>query len=267
MTVRVAALQTDIVWEDAASTHARLGPQVAAAAGAGARLILLPEMFATGFSMAADRIAEPPDGPSTAFLVEAATRHDAWVGGSIAIRDPGAPADDRPANTFVLAAPDGTTTAYRKLHPFSYSGEHEHYRAGEGFTTVDVDGLRTTLFVCYDLRFADEFWATAPRTDCYAVVANWPSARRHHWSALLLARAIENQAYVVGVNRVGRDGNDLAYAGDSAVVDPMGRVLASASEVETMLLSDVDPAVVAATRDRFPFLADRRPTSAVTDPA
>lgn len=253
--VLVAGLQSDIVWEEPEANFARIEPQIAAAAGAGARLVVLPEMYTTGFSMSADRIAEPVDGPSTAFLVEQARRHDVWVCGSVPVRDL---LDDRPANALLLSAPDGTTTSYRKLHPFTYSGEDEHYRAGDALVTVDVDGLRTSLFVCYDLRFADEFWAVAPATDCYVVVANWPSARRHHWSALLVARAIENQAYVVGVNRVGTDGNDLSYSGDSAIIDPMGRILASASEAETMLLAEVDASVVATTRQRFPFLADRR---------
>ena len=123
---------------------------------------------------------------------------------------------------------------------------------------MTVEGLRLGLFVCYDLRFADEFWAVAPATDCYVVVANWPAARRHHWRSLLVARAIENQAYVVGVNRVGVDGNGLEHAGDSMIVDPLGEVLASAAGGETVLVADVDPAVVAGVRARFPFLADRR---------
>jgi predicted amidohydrolase len=123
---------------------------------------------------------------------------------------------------------------------------------------VAVRDVRVSPFVCYDLRFADEFWAVAPRTDCYLVVANWPASRRHHWRSLLVARAIENQAYVVGVNRVGVDGNGLAYAGDSMIVDPLGEVLASASEIETIVMADIDPAVVADVRARFPFLADRR---------
>ncbi|HVM21564.1 MAG TPA: nitrilase-related carbon-nitrogen hydrolase, partial [Egibacteraceae bacterium] len=146
---------------------------------------------------------------------------------------------------------------YRKIHPFTYSGEHEHFAAGESFVTVDIDGVRITPFICYDLRFADEFWATASRTDCYVVPANWPDTRRHHWSTLLQARAIENQAYVVGCNRVG-DGGKLRYTGDSRIVDPMGRTLAAGAEAETLLLADVNPAVVAQTRERFPFAQDRR---------
>ena len=113
------------------------------------------------------------------------------------------------------------------------------------------------MFVCYDLRFADEFWALATEVDAYFVVANWPAKRRVHWSALLRARAIENQAYVVGVNRVGAGGG-LDYSGDSAIIDPLGEVLATGAGVETMLLADLDAAHVDATRGHFRFLQDRR---------
>ena len=147
---------------------------------------------------------------------------------------------------------------YRKIHPFSYSGEHERYQAGDVFLSLDVDGVRCSFFVCYDLRFADEFWQLAPGTDCYVVPANWPAARREHWRALLLARAIENQAYVVGVNRVGRGGR-LDYAGDSMIVGPFGELLADGAHAgESVLVADVDPAHVTSVCAEFPFLADRR---------
>ena len=120
-----------------------------------------------------------------------------------------------------------------------------------------MEGLRISLFVCYDLRFADEFWGLAPTTDLYLVPANWPESRRNHWMALLQARAIENQAYVVGCNRVG-EGGGLTYVGDSRIIDPLGELLATGSQGETILFADIDPARVAAVRDRFRFLPDRR---------
>jgi predicted amidohydrolase len=162
-----------------------------------------------------------------------------------------------PYNTFVLASPRGELHRYRKIHPFTYGGEREAFAAGSEVVTVDVDGVRVTPFICYDLRFADVFWETAASTDLYVVPANWPETRRRHWRALLVARAIENQAYVVGCNRVG-SGGKLTYVGDSAVISPMGDVLASAAEVETTLQVDVEPARVAEVRSRFPFAADRR---------
>jgi predicted amidohydrolase len=252
--MRVAAIQHDIVWEDPKANFARLTPWIATAASAGARLAVLTEMYATGFSMATDRTAEPPDGPSTAFLVDQAAAHGIWLCASIPERPAGA---NRPFNTLLLTGPTGRLHRYRKIHPFTYSGEHEHFGAGGDFLTVDVEGVRVTAFICYDLRFADEFWATAASTDCYVVPANWPEPRRLHWTALLHARAIENQAYVVGCNRVG-DGGSLHYTGDSRIVDPMGEILAAGAGGETLLLADVDPAVVTATRERFPFQQDRR---------
>jgi predicted amidohydrolase len=252
--MRVAAIQHDIVWEDPKANFEALAPRVAGAAAAGARLVVLTEMFATGFSMNVAATAEPVGGPATSFLIEQAQRHDVWLAGSVAERNEDA---NRPFNTLVLAAPDGAVHRYRKIHPFTHAREHEHFAAGDRHVTVEVDGMRVTLFVCYDLRFADEFWATGAATDAYVVPANWPETRRVHWRTLLRARAIENQAYVVGVNRVGSGGR-LYYAGDSMIVDPMGEILASAAGREATLLCEIDAATVTATRDRFRFLQDRR---------
>jgi predicted amidohydrolase len=255
--MRVAALQSEIVWEDREANFTRLRPWIARAAATGARLLALPETYSVGFSMATERIAEPWEGPSVAFLQEEARRHEMWLAGSVPELAKDAGAGAKPANTLVLAAPDGALHRYRKIHPFTYAGEHEAFEAGDSHLTVDIEGLRTTLFVCYDLRFANEFWATAAQTDAYLLIANWPEARRHHWQTLLVARAIENQAYVIGVNRVGQ-GNKLSYAGDSRIVDPRGEILAAAAKKETLLLAEVDPEEVAATRREFPFLQDRR---------
>jgi predicted amidohydrolase len=252
--MRVAAIQSDIAWEDPTASFERLRPWLAAAAAAGARLAVLPEMFACGFSMENDRVCEPVGGRSAAFLEEQARAHGLWVCGSIPELPDG---ERRPYNTLVLAGPAGQVHRYRKIHPFTFAREHEHYAAGSEHVTVDVEGVRCSLFVCYDLRFADEFWGRAEDTDAYLVVANWPDRRRHHWTTLLQARAIENQAYVVGVNRVGRGGN-LDYTGDSRIVDPWGEVLAAGAGGETMLVAEVDPAVVRDARAKFPFLRDRR---------
>ena len=252
--MKVAALQHDVVWEDADATIRHLRPMVAGAAATGARLVVLTEMFATGFTMEPERVGEPADGPSATFLREIAVEHGIWICGSIPTT---APERAKPVNRLVLAAPDGAAHNYDKIHPFTYSGEHNHYDAGTQFLTVDIEGLRTTFFICYDLRFADEFWQLAASTDCYVVPANWPESRRLHWQSLLVARAIENQAYVIGVNRVG-EGGKLAYCGDSRIIDPLGEILVAGARTEATLVAEVDPAVVAATRARFPFMADRR---------
>ncbi len=268
--MRIAAVQHDIVWEDRDANFERLAPQVARAVGAGAELVLLTETFSTGFSMSPG-IGEPEGGPSAQFLAAQAAEHGVWVGGScpeIAGGEGGGDADgtggesggdtDLPYNSFVLAGPEGIVHRYRKLHPFTHAGEHERFRAGEEPVTLDVGGLRITPFICYDLRFANVFWRAAPETDVYLVPANWPSPRRLHWQTLLQARAIENQAYVVGCNRVGTAGDGTEHTGDSRIVSPMGELLATAAGVETIVLADVDPAEVTATRDRLRFLADRR---------
>jgi predicted amidohydrolase len=252
--VIVAGIQHDIIWEQPAKNFLRLAPMIERAVADGARLVVLTEMYATGFSMKTDRIAEAIGGPSALFIAEQARAHDVWVCASVPERaDPSA----RPFNQLVLAAPDGSTRRYAKIHPFTFGREHEHYAAGEDFLTVEIEGTRCTFFVCYDLRFADEFWALAERTDCYVVPANWPAARREHWMALLRARAIENQAYVVGVNRVG-DGGRLHYCGDSMIVDPFGDIVARAVDAETIISAEVDPDRVRAIRAEYPFLQDRR---------
>ncbi len=252
--LRVAAIQHDIVWEDPAANFEHLAPLVAGAAGAGANLVVLTEFFATGFSSNAAAQAEPPDGPTTRFLAEQAHTHHLWLCGSLPERTPGL---ERPTNRFTLVGPTGEVHRYSKIHPFTYAGEHQHFDAGSEVVTFDINGVRVTPFVCYDLRFADEFWSVAESTDLYIVVANWPAARRAHWQALLTARAIENQAYVVGVNRVGRGGG-LDYVGDSRIVDPLGEVLASGAGGEVLLVAEVDVEHVRSVRQTFPFLQDRR---------
>ncbi len=255
--MKVAAIQIDIVWEDPTANFEACRPRLRAAVEEGARFCVLPEMFAWGFSMDTARVAEAPDGPSTTFLREEARALGAWLCGSAPVRASGA---ERPHNTFVLAGPAGELHTYAKIHPFTYQREHEHYEAGEALVTAEVEGLRVSPLVCYDLRFADEFWQLAGATDCYVIVANWPAVRRDHWRVLLKARAIENQAYVVGVNRVGHGGpkGELAYGGDSAILDPWGEVLAEAGDQAVTVVADVDPGVVREVRRTFPVLQDRR---------
>lgn len=254
--MKIAAIQHDIVWEDAAATHAHVKGLIDDAVSAGAELLVLPEMFATGFSMRPERIAEDEGGPSEQFLRTRARDTGTHLLASVAQRG----ADGRYRNNAILARPDGRIERYAKIHPFSYAGEHEQYAAGTTFLTTEIGGVRTSIFVCYDLRFADEFWQLASRTDLYVVVANWPQPRHEHWRILLRARAVENQAYVLGVNRVGvaGRGRDLDHAGGSMLIDPLGAALFEADDTEQVLDGDVDSAVVRDVRARFPFLADRR---------
>ncbi len=251
--MKVAVVQHDIAWESRDTNFERLSQRIEEAAATGARLVVLSEMFSTGFSMNPE-MREAFDGPSSSFLRSMAQTHGVWVAGSF----PEMSSDGGlPFNTLMLAGPNGEAHRYQKIHPFTYGSEADHFQAGSTFVTVTIEDVRLSLFVCYDLRFADEFWALAQHTDAYVVVANWPETRRTHWQALLTARAIENQAYVIGCNRVG-EGGGLKYCGDSRIVDPLGEVVVSAARTEALIVAEIDPTHVASVRDKFRFLQDRR---------
>ena len=251
--MRVALLQMDLAWEDVAENHRRARRLLEEAAGNGARLAVLPEMFSTGFSMKPEKIAQMQGGPSESFLEDSARE----LGLSIIASIPEA-GEPRPRNVALVVSPEGTVARYAKIHPFSFGGEHRHYAGGERVVTVPIEGVRVTPFVCYDLRFPEPFRVAAAETDLFVVVANWPDQRRDHWRTLLRARAIENQAFVAGVNRVG-DGDGLHYVGDSAAIAPLGEILAEGGDKESVLYADVDTEKVAKLRARFPALDDRRP--------
>ena len=253
--MRIALVQMDLAWEDVPENHRRAALLLEEAAAGGARLALLPEMFSTGFSMDSRRIAQPPGGPSESFLREQSARLDLWILASVP--EAGEPS---PRNMALLVSPDGSVVRYAKIHPFSYAGEDRVYTAGDRVVTAEIEGMRVTPLVCYDLRFPEPFRTAADETDLFAVVANWPDQRREHWRALLRARAIENQAYVAGVNRAG-DGNGLHYAGDSAAIAPLGETIVEADDREQVLFADVEPGVVRKLRSRFPALDDRRPSA------
>jgi predicted amidohydrolase len=256
--LRVAGLQTELAWEAQDVNRQNFQPRIRLAAEAGARLIALPEMWPTGFSMRPETIAEPEEGPSETFLSEIAAATGAAVCGSVAQTSP---RWSKARNVFLCATPGGVVHRYAKIHPFTYGGEAERYEAGDALATFDVDGVRVTPLVCYDLRFP-ELWAlAAPRTDLFVIVANWPGARAAHWRALLVARAVETQAFVLGVNRVG-EGGGLKYDGQSALVSPLGELVADAFArpgEELTIAGEVDASHVAEVRARFPFLEDRRP--------
>lgn len=252
----VAGLQLDIVWESPDDNFALASTLAERAVRADARLLVLPEMFATGFSMDAAAVA-PHAERIRAFLGDLANRHHVWVLGGYA--DPAGQPGTKPRNACSLYDPQGREQLrYHKIHPFSLAGEHEHYDGGTALHTLDVEGVRVTPLICYDLRFPEPFRAAAAGTDLFCVIANWPAKRRDAWRLLLRARAVENQCYVLGVNRVGEAGG-LAHCGDSGLIDPFGNVLIGAQSVATVVNGPVDAAAVAAARAQFSFLADRRP--------
>ena len=255
MSLELAAIQHDIVWETPTETMTAVRPLVLDAAADGARLISLTEMWSCGFSMNTAVVAEPPDGPTSTFMHDLATETGCWIAGSFPEHTVGR---DRPTNRFLLAGPNGEDHRYSKTKPFSYAGETDHYDSGAPVEPITVEGVRITPFICYDLRFSDLFWNAAPDTDLYRLPANWPGVRREHWLTLLRARAIENQAYVCGVNRVGPAGDGLEHSGDSRIFDPLGEPIAEApaGEVHTMRAT-IDPATVAQVRSSFRFMNDR----------
>jgi len=247
----VALAQSPLAWHDPQANRAHFAALLAPFAGR-VDLVVLPEMFTTGFTMEPHTIAEAAGGETQAWLLEQARRLDAAVTGSIACRDA-----DRYFNRLLWATPDGAVRHYDKRHLFRMAGEHERYSPGRESVVVDWRGLRCAPQVCYDLRFP--VWARRRPSfdyDLLVYVANWPSPRREAWRALLIARAIENQSYVVGVNRIGKDGTGLDYSGDSLAVDPRGRLLADAREAPGVALATLDVAALNEFRDRFPAHRD-----------
>ena len=255
--LRIALGEYDTGWHDPARSVARATALIEKAAAAGAHLVALPEMCTTGFTMDAAQYAEPVDGPSASALAAAARRAGVYVIAGIATRESSRGADTF-YNSAIAFSPNGSRLAeYRKQRLFAYATENDTYTAGTAPVTVDIDGIRVTPLICFDLRFPELFSAAAPTSDCIIVIASWPSRRQSHWETLLRARAIETQAYVAGVNRTGR-GGDLDYAGGSAAFDPWGEPLALSGESKIVT---VDPQVVASTRRTFPLVRDARRSS------
>ena len=249
----------DLAWEDWQANHARAANLLKRAADGGADLALLPEMFATGFSMDGAKIAQPPGGPTERWLQAMARGLGLHlIAGLAETCDASGAPSPLPCNNALWVTPDGAVERYTKLHPFSFAGEDQHFAKGSKVVTWTIEGVRVTPQICYDLRFPEPFRLAADGTDLFAVVANWPERRRAHWQLLLKARAVENLCYVAGVNRVGEDGKGNRHMGDSALISPWGERLASAAEDETLLVADIDPAKVADARAKFPVLRDRR---------
>ena len=253
--MKAVLCQLELAWEDPGANYSKIRRLLAGRDDLAGSLIVLPEMLATGFSMDVAAVAAGEPGRTQGFLAELAQSHRATVLGGFGIPH----GDRRGRNVAVAMDPSGTRIAeYTKIHPFSYGGEDERYQAGDAVASFGWSGFQVCPLICYDLRFPEVFRAGAGLgAELFCVIANWPIKRVSHWITLLQARAIENQAYVVGVNRVG-SGGGLDYSGDSAIIDPLGEVLATGAGVETVLLADLDAAHVAATRDHFRFLQDRR---------
>jgi predicted amidohydrolase len=251
--MRVHVLQPDTIWHDRSANHAKAAALIESAKPAAGDLIVLPEMFAVGFTMDV-AAATDGSGETARFLAGLAEKFGATVVGGNVIRP-----DERGRNVAEIFAPGGGRIGqYAKIHPFSYVGETTHYAGGDQLRLFPLGDFTASAFVCYDLRFPEIFRAaTLGGADVLIVIANWPAARMQHWLALLTARAIENQAYVIGCNRVGRDPN-VAYLGHSVVIDPRGQTVADAGDAETVLTAALDRTALCEYRAQFPALADTR---------
>ncbi len=213
-------------------------------------LIVLPEMFATGFTMEAEAQAERMDGSSVAWMTETAKQTGAVICGSLVIRD-----DGRYYNRLILMRPDGNFDFYDKRHLFRLAGEHECYSAGSELVTFRIGDWRVRPLVCYDLRFPA--WSrNLGNYDLLLYVANWPESRHHAWATLIQARAIENLCYVAAVNRVGTDGNGIGYIGGSAIIDYRGQHMAPVTAEPGLWSATLDLEALKTFRKQFPFHID-----------
>jgi omega-amidase len=258
--LRVALGEYDTGWHDPELSLARARDVVERATAAGAQLVVLPEMAATGFTMESARMAEPLSGPAASAFAALARTHGVHLLAGVATRAPDG-AGEAFYNSALLFAPDGALVAeYRKQRLFRYAREQDAYAAGDAPLVAVVNGVRIAPFICFDLRFPELFRAVSAEVDAIVLIANWPAARRAHWDVLVRARAIENQCYMVAVNRTG-EGGGLAYDGGSVAYDPWGDPLLSAVGVDAgVRCVEVDPRVVTRIRSRYPFVEDRRAT-------
>lgn len=253
-TLNITIIQADLDWEDRAANLAMFESKIKAIKEK-TEIVLLPEMFSTGFSLHPAPLAETMDGPSIAWMKRLAAEKRIILGGSLIIRE-----GELFYNRFAWVLPNGQVGFYDKRHRFAFAGEDKEYTAGKKRIIASVKGWRINLMVCYDLRFP--VWARQQSKeegleyDLLIYVANWPERRSHAWRTLLQARAIENQCYVVGVNRVGEDGNQIAYLGDSMIIDPLGEILYEKKNVEDVFTMTLDKERLNEVRSHFPFWRD-----------
>lgn len=247
--LNITLVQPDMVWEDKQANLTHYEQLIASTTDK--EVVVLPEMFSTGFSMAPERLAEPMNGPSVQWMKDIAQRYRCILTGSLIIEDNG-----KYYNRLLWVQPDGNLGYYDKRHLFAYADEDKHYSSGEKRLIAQVKGWRICLMVCYDLRFPVWSRNLDDAYDVLIYVANWPERRSLAWKTLLQARAIENQAYVVGLNRIGKDGKDISYSGDSSVFGPLGETLWQQHMEPAVHTITLDKQTLTDTRKHFPFLND-----------
>lgn len=248
-------IQTNLHWEDKQANLQMLEEKIRGIQEK-TQVVVLPEMFSTGFSMKPEELAEPMSGGTVAWMKRVAAEKRVILGGSVIIEEDGAY-----YNRFIWMLPTGQYGHYDKHHRFAFAGEDKHYTAGTERFIASVNGWKLNLLVCYDLRFP--VWARQQfdveknfEYDALIYVANWPERRSTAWRTLLQARAIENQCYVIGLNRVGTDGNGIYHSGDSSVIDPLGEILYHKKDDEDVFTITLNKDDLNTVREKFPFWRD-----------
>lgn len=280
-TLTITGIQTSLHWEDIPA-NLNMFEEKIKSISAKTEIVVLPEMFSTGFSMKPEELAETMDGETVKWMKRIAAENNIILTGSVMIgqaAQSGQTGTDQPEyfNRLIWMLPNGQYGYYDKRHLFAYAGEDEHYTPGNKRLIASAKGWKINLLVCYDLRFPvwsrqtsppnpinltpnpsplAERGATSPEYDVLIYVANWPERRVHAWKTLLQARAIENQCYVIGVNRVGKDGNDIYHSGESMAVDPMGEVLYHKAHDEDIFTITLDKKKLEEVRTKLPFWKD-----------
>lgn len=244
-------VQTSLFWENKAANLKMLGDKIAAIKSP-MQIVVLPEMFSTGFSMKPEQLAETMTGQTLQWMKQVSADNHIIVTGSVIIE-----VEKKYYNRLIWMQPNGEHRYYDKRHLFAFGNEDEHYTAGQKHLIVSLNGWKINLQVCYDLRFP--VWARQPNNEKYDVllyVANWPERRISAWKSLLVARAIENQCYVIAVNRVGNDGNNIYYNGCSMAINPLGEILYQQEDIEDVFSINLKKEMLEEVRIKFPFLED-----------
>ncbi len=249
--LRVTTIQAALAWEDIAANLQAFEQKMQGLKGK-TDLIILPEMFSTGFSMHPANLAESMEGQAVQWMQAQAQKLNAVITGSLMIRE-----GNLYFNRLIWMCPDGTFSSYDKRHLFTMAKEQEAYQAGTTHLYVEVKGWRVCPLICYDLRFP--VWSrNTTGYDLLIYVANWPEKRNYAWKSLLQARAIENQAWTIGVNRVGKDGNDWYYSGDTSIIEPSGeKIIYSCAHEEAVFTTELSHEYLTQIRQTLPFLNDQ----------
>jgi predicted amidohydrolase len=258
MSLTFSLIQTNLHWENKEANLQMLEEKILSIHHK-TEIVVLPEMFSTGFSMKPEEFAETMDGSTVSWMKRIAMQKKIILTGSLMIQE-----NKQYYNRLIWMLPNGTVGCYDKRHRFAFAGEHEHYAPGNKRLIAQVKGWKINLQICYDLRFP--VWArqappqkgeaSEPEFDILLYVANWPERRNHAWKSLLTARAIENQSYVIGLNRIGHDGNDIYHSGDSMVIDPLGETLYHKAHDEDVFTITLEKEKQESIRNKFPFWKD-----------